>query len=131
MAEKSLLEISAAAANYADWPTLIGRAVDDVSRILQSELHMFQVNVGADLKVRIADTVASLMLAAIVISGAICLLCSSILLLRQWFPWWQAFGIAGIAMLIVGIGCNLAMRNIDRVAPKRSIFYRPSPTKPG
>ena len=49
MAEKPPLPLDGTPATYPDWPTLVGRAVDDVSRILQSELHMFQANMGADL----------------------------------------------------------------------------------
>jgi hypothetical protein len=104
MAEKSPPETNGAATIYPDWPTLIGRAVDDISRILQSELHMFQTNMTADLQARLADTVSSLTIAAMIISGAICILCASILLLHQWLPWWQAFGIAGLTTLIVGVG---------------------------
>jgi hypothetical protein len=89
---------------------LIGRAVDDVSRILLSELHMFQANIGADLGARLATTIASLTIAAVMISGAICILCSSILLLHQWLPWWQAFGIAGLATLVVGSASKAMMR---------------------
>ena len=33
-----------------DWPTLVGRAVDDVTRILQSEAHILQTNMGAALE---------------------------------------------------------------------------------
>jgi hypothetical protein len=130
MIEKAPREINGAPAKYPDWPTLVGRAVDDVSRILQSELHMFQAKVGAELQARIANTVASLTIAAMVISGTICLLCASILLLHQWLPWWEAFGIAGLAMLLVATARNVAMRNVAHTAPEAAIFLRPAPTKP-
>ncbi len=32
-----------------DWPTLVGRAVDDVTRILQSEAHMLENSMSAAL----------------------------------------------------------------------------------
>jgi hypothetical protein len=114
MAEKSPPETNEAVTNYPDWPTLIGRAVDDVSRILQSELHIFQANMGADLQARLANAVSSLKIAAMIISGAICILCASILLLHQWLPWWQAFGIAGLTALIVGMGRDFVLGNVSR-----------------
>lgn len=109
MAEKHL-PIDGTAATYADWPTLIERAVDDVSRILRAEAHMVQTNIGATLEAQISSTLAHLTMLALMISGAICILCASILLLHQWLPWWQAFGIVGLATLVVGIVGNAAMR---------------------
>lgn len=110
MAEKDTLPNDGTPAAYADWPTLIERAVDDVSGILRSEVHMLQTSIGAALELQISNTVAHLTIIAVMISGALCILFSSILLLRQWLPWWQAFGIAGLAMLVVGIVGNAAIR---------------------
>lgn len=106
MAEKPLLPTNGTPATYADWPTLVERVVDDVSRILRSELGILQTSIGATLETQISNTVAQLAIVAVIISGAICILCASILLLHQWLPWWQAFGIAGLATLIVGIVSN-------------------------
>jgi len=70
---------------------------------------MFQTSMEAALELQIAKTVAHLTIIAVMISSAICILCASILLLHQWLPWWQAFGIAGLATLVVGIVSNAAM----------------------
>jgi hypothetical protein len=110
MTEKHPLTTDVGLTAYPDWPTLIERAVDDVSRILRSELHMFQTSMGAALELQISNTVAYLTIIAVMISGAICILCAAILLLHQWLPWWQAFGIAGLATLAVGIVSHAAMR---------------------
>jgi VIT1/CCC1 family predicted Fe2+/Mn2+ transporter len=110
MADKPPLPTEGAPATYADWPTLIERAVDDVARILRSEVHMLQTSVRATLETQISNTVAHLTIVAVMIIGAICILCAAILLLHQWLPWWQAFGIAGLATLVVGIVSNAAMR---------------------
>ncbi len=110
MAEKHPLSTDGASATYADWPTLIERAVDDVSRILRSEVHMLQTSVEATLEAQISNTVAHLTIVAMMIVSAICILCASILLLHQWLPWWQAFGIAGLATLVVEIVSNAAIR---------------------
>jgi VIT1/CCC1 family predicted Fe2+/Mn2+ transporter len=110
MAEKNTLPNDGTPAAYADWPTLIERAVDDLSGILRSEVHMLQTSIGAALELQISNTVAHLTIIAVMISGALCILFSSILFLHQWLPWWQAFGIAGMATLVVGIVSNAAMR---------------------
>src|SRR5271167_2615972 len=110
MAEKHPLPIDGAPTTYSDWPTLIERAVDDVSGILRSEVHIFQTSMGAALELQISNAIAHLMTIALMISGATCILCASILLLHQWLHWWQAFGIAGLSTLVVGILSNAAMR---------------------
>jgi hypothetical protein len=110
MEEKHPPPIDGTPTVYSDWPTLIERAVDDASRILRSEAHMFQTNIEAALELQISKTVAHLTIIAAMISGAICILCASILLLHQWLSWWQAFGIAGLVTLVVGIVSNAAMR---------------------
>src|SRR5208337_147547 len=103
MTERPPLTTDAGLPSYPDWPTLIERAVDDVSRILQSELHMFQITMGAALEAQIATAVASLVIIAVTICGAICMLCAAVLLLHQWLPWWEAFGIVDLATWVVGI----------------------------
>jgi len=44
------------------------------------------------------------------ICGAVCILCAAILLLHQWLPLWQAFGIAGVGILLVGIASYAIMK---------------------
>ena len=108
--QKHPLSIDAAPETYADWPTLIEKAMDDVSRILRSEVRMLETSIGATLEAQVSHAVAHLTVAALIISGAICILAASILLLHQWLPWWQAFGIAGVATVVVAIVSNAAMR---------------------
>jgi uncharacterized protein (DUF983 family) len=101
---------------YPDWPTLIERAVNDVSRILQSELHMFQITMRAALEAQIATAAAFLAIATLIVCGAICILGAAILLLHQSLPWWEAFGIAGVATCVVGIA-SLAIIKPARTRP--------------
>lgn len=93
-----------------DWPTLVSRAVDDVTRILQSEAHMLETSVGATLETRLASTIATLTVIAVMLCGGVCILCAAILLIHKWLPLWQAFGIAGVGILIVGIVCYAIMK---------------------
>jgi hypothetical protein len=77
-----------------DWPTLLGRAVDDVTRILQSEAKMLETSMAAALETRLASALATLAAIAVMICGGVCILCAAILLLHEWLPLWQAFGLA-------------------------------------
>jgi hypothetical protein len=103
MTEKQSHTSNGAPQTMNDWPTLIGRAVDDVTRILQSEAHMLESSIGAALETRIASAIATLTIVAIVICGAVCILSAAILLIHEWLPLWQAFGIAGVGILMIAL----------------------------
>lgn len=103
MTEKQSHAANGAPEALQDWPTLVGRAVDDVTRILQSEAHMLQTSMGAALETRLANTIATLTVVAVLICGGVCIVCSGILLLHQWLPLWQAFGCVGAGILLIGV----------------------------
>jgi Putative Actinobacterial Holin-X, holin superfamily III len=103
MTEKQSHPANGAPATMQDWPTLVGRAVDDVTRILQSEARMLQTSMGAALETRLASAIATLTIVAVMISGAVCIVCAAILLLHQWLPLWQSFGIIGGAVMLAGL----------------------------
>jgi len=110
MTEKQPHHANGAPETLQDWPTLVGRAVDDVTRILQSEARMLENSMGAALSTRLASAIATLTLVAVMICGGVCILCAVILLIHQWLPLWQAFGIAGAAILLIGIGRYATMK---------------------
>ncbi len=103
-----------------DWPTLVSRAVDDVTRILQSEAHMLQTSVAAALEVQLANAIATLTVTAVMICGVVCIVCAAILLLHEWLPLWQAFAIAGAAILLIGIAIRAIMRPAAGLKPAQS-----------
>jgi hypothetical protein len=94
---------------HSDWPTLIERAVDDVSHIVRSEAHMFQTSMATTLEAQTSKAAALLISTAVIFSGTLCILCAAILLLHQWLPWWQAFGITGVATLVIGVASKAAL----------------------
>jgi hypothetical protein len=77
---------SGASETLEDWPTLLGRAVDDVTRILQSEAKMLETSMAAALETRLASALATLAAIAVMICGGVCILCAAILLLHEWLP---------------------------------------------
>ena len=86
-----------------DWPTLVGRAVDDITHILRSEAHMMETSMSAALEARLASAIATLTIISVITCGGVCVLCAAILLLHQWLPLWQAFGLAGVGVLLIGL----------------------------
>jgi hypothetical protein len=102
MAEQRPLTNERAAAT-PDWATLTERALDDVSRIVRSEIHMLQTSIETAVEARIDIVVTRSMTIAATVCGVFCILCAVILLLHQWLPWWQSFGIAGFCLLAAGV----------------------------
>jgi len=103
MTEKQPHYPNGAPETLQDWPTLVGRAVDDVTHILQSEAHMLETNMSAALETRLAGAIATLTVVAVMVCGGVCILSAAILLLHEWLPLWQAFGLAGVGIMLVGI----------------------------
>jgi CHASE2 domain-containing sensor protein len=103
MTEKQPHHANGASESIQDWPTLVSRAVDDVTRILQSEAHMLETSMSAALASRLANAIATITVIAVMLCGGVCVLCAAILLLHQWIPLWQAFGLAGATILLIGI----------------------------
>jgi hypothetical protein len=112
--EKQLHTANGAPATSQDWPTLVGRAVDDVTRILQSEAHMLETSMGAALEARLANAIATLTVIAVMVCGGVCIVSAAILLLHEWLPLWQAFGIAGVGILLIGIASYTIIEVVSR-----------------
>jgi VIT1/CCC1 family predicted Fe2+/Mn2+ transporter len=112
MAEQHPLTSEPAAAS-PDWATLTERALDDLSRIVRSEIHMLQTSIETAVEARIDRVVTRAMTIAAMVCGAFCILCAVILLLHQWLLWWQSLGIAGFSLFAFG-AVNHATRKASR-----------------
>ena len=114
MAEQHPLTTERAAAS-PDWATLTERALDDVSRIVRSEIHMLQTSIETAVEARIDSLVTRSMTITAMVCGALCILCAVILLLHQWLPWWQSFGIAGFSLLAAGVVSRATMKSSSQL----------------
>ena len=103
MAEKHLPTSDRVSANQPDWATLIERALDDVSRILRSETQILKTSLEQAVEAGVSNLVIRLTIFAAMACGAVCLLCAIILLIHQWLPLWQSFGLVGIVTLAGGL----------------------------
>jgi hypothetical protein len=103
MAEQQSHIANGAHQTLQDWPTLVGRAVDDITHILRSEAHMMETSMSAELEARLASAIATLSIISVIACGGICVLCAATLLLHEWLPLWQAFGLVGVVILLIGL----------------------------
>jgi hypothetical protein len=89
----------------ADWSTLVARAVDDISRILQSEIRLLSASLKTVLEEQIERVLAFMATGALLAGGAICMLAALILFLHEYvmLPWWQSFGIVGLGFFALAI----------------------------
>ncbi|MGO9058268.1 MAG: phage holin family protein [Candidatus Binataceae bacterium] len=106
MQDKPAPANNAPSGTEGDWSTLVGRAIDDVSRIIQSEIGLFETTLSAAVEGQTDDALANLATVAVLICGAICMLGALILLLHQWLQWWLALAIAGGVAFAVGIAIH-------------------------
>lgn len=98
----------------ADWSTLVARAVDDISRILQSEIRLLNASLKTLIDEEVERVLAFVASGALMAGGAICLLTAVILFLHEFamLPWWQSFGIVGLGLfaLAIAIGAFASRR---------------------
>jgi len=106
MPEKLPLAGDAAPGTEGDWSTLVGKAIDDVSRIIQSEIGLVETTLRAVVEEQTDYALANLATVALLICAAICMLGALILLLHQWLQWWLALAIAGVLASAVGIATH-------------------------
>lgn len=92
-------------ARETDWPSLIARAVDDITRIVHSEFQLLVVGMQAALDEGIDRVLAFVATAILMIGGAASLLAAVVMFLHEYLMllWWQAFGITGLALLAMAI----------------------------
>jgi Putative Actinobacterial Holin-X, holin superfamily III len=108
MAEHQLIPRSdrvRAEARDTDWSTLVARAIDDMTRIMQSEGRLLVAGVRSVFKEEIDRVVALVATGVVMMGGAVCMLAAIILFLHEYLmlPWWGSFGIVGLALFAISI----------------------------
>ncbi len=89
-----------------DWSTLMARAIDDITRIIQSEIRLLNVGLKSIFEEQIDRVLAFVTTGALMAGGAICVFAAVIFFLHEYMrlPWWQSFGIIGVALFALAIG---------------------------
>jgi hypothetical protein len=108
-----------AEARDTDWGTLIARAVEDITRILQSEIRLLVAGMKTVLEEEIDRVVALVATGLLMAVGMICVFAAAILFLHEYamLPWWQSFGIIGIALFAIAIAAGAFALNRPKTPP--------------
>jgi hypothetical protein len=94
------------AATAPEWPVLVSRAVDDLSRILRAEINLLQLGIKDVVEREIDRALKAIIALVLIICGAICAIGAAILLLQVVLDsWWLAFAI--VAASAIGAGVTL------------------------
>jgi Putative Actinobacterial Holin-X, holin superfamily III len=96
-----------------EWSTLLGRMLDDLSRIIRLELQLLEARLAPSLTGMADRVIAALVIIFAGIIGGSCLLAALILLLHEWLKWWQSFAIGGV----VAIACGFVAYSVIKRPP--------------
>jgi uncharacterized membrane protein YqjE len=97
-----------------DWATLAARAIDDVARMVQAEIHLAEASFRASLKESLVDAFMMLAVAGFIAAAAICLLAALVILLHHWVEWWLAFALTACASAAIGAAVAFASRSTKK-----------------
>jgi hypothetical protein len=87
-----------------NWPSLLGRAVDDVSRVVHAEMRLFEAQLAVSAEARVENASVALIVLATFIIAEICIVTAVIVLLHQWLlSWWLSLGLAGTTTFAAGL----------------------------
>ncbi len=97
-------------ARDTDWTGLLARVVDDMTRIVHSEFRLLSANMKGALDEEIDRIFAFVATGVLMMVGALCLIAAIIMFLHEFvqLPWWQSFGITGVAMFAIAIATRAA-----------------------
>ena len=114
-----------------EWPALVRRIVDDLARIVQTEIALFQAGLEPILSGAIDRVLASVVALAAFIVGAICLLAALTVFLQERLGWAPAFALTGAVSIATGLVCaQLAKRRTDRSRAELERTFRRQPARP-
>jgi putative superfamily III holin-X len=86
-----------------NWPTLLSRAVDDVSRVLHAEMRLLEAHLAVSAEALVANASVALIVLATFIIAEICIVTAVIVLLHEWLSWWLSLGLAGTTIFAAGL----------------------------
>ncbi len=81
---------------------LVGRMLDDLVRIAETQAKLMEVNISETLSSSLDRAVGRAVAAVMYLIGGLCLLGAIIVLLRRHLSWWEALVIAGSVTIVAG-----------------------------
>ena len=91
--------------DHPDWTTLVARALDDITRIMQSEIRLVTTSMRTILAEQTDRVLGFIASGVLMVFGMMCILAAAILFLHEYamLPWWQSFGATGLALFAIAI----------------------------
>ena len=97
-----------------NWPQLLSKTVDDLTRIAQTEIELLESKARILLESQV-DKIAGMLFLIVALSyGSLFLLGGVVLLIHLWLAWWLSFLITGAAIVLAGIIFKLSMTATGR-----------------
>jgi hypothetical protein len=99
-----------------NWPQLLSKTIDDLSRIAGTEMELLVAKLGLLLEAQTDKiTGAGVLLLIVALSyGSLFLLGGIVLLVHLWLAWWLSFLITGAAIVMAGVFFQMTMKAAAR-----------------
>jgi putative superfamily III holin-X len=98
----------------ANWPELLSKTIEDLSRIARTEMELMVAKLGLLLEAQ-TDKIAGMLFLIVALSyGSLFLLGGIVLLIHLWLAWWLSFLITGAAIVIAGVFFQMTMKAAAR-----------------
>ena len=89
-----------------EWPALIGRIIGDFTRIVHTEIRLFQASLNPIFSTAVDRLIGNALALVGFVIGGLCLLIALVLFLHKWMGWDAAFAVTGAVSLIAGYICS-------------------------
>jgi hypothetical protein len=109
MANRADLDYRALPAENPDWPELLSKTVDDLSRIARTEIELLEATFKRLIEAQTDKIVGMVFLLVALVYGSLFLLGGIVLLIHLWLDWWLAFIITGFVIVGAGVFFQLRM----------------------
>jgi hypothetical protein len=97
-----------------NWPELLSKTIDDLSRIARTEMELLVAKLGLLLEAQTDKITGVLILVGALLYGSVFVLGGIVLLLHLWIAWWLSFLITGTAVVIAGVLFQMTMKAAAR-----------------
>jgi len=97
-----------------NWPELLSKTIDDLSRIARTEMELLVAKLGLLLEAQTDKITGVPILVGALLYGSLFALGGIVLLLHLWIPWWLSFLITGTAVVIAGVLFQMTMKAAAR-----------------
>jgi cobalamin biosynthesis protein CobD/CbiB len=92
-----------------NWPELLSKTVDDLTRIGRTEIELLETRLKRLLDAQVDNIAGILVLVVALAYGSLFLLGGLVLLIHLWLAWWLSFLIVGVVIALAGLAFKMRM----------------------